>query len=250
MGGKKAYRRLMQRYCMTFNFREPYQVLLDAEILQDAARFKMDMVAMLERTLQGKVKPMVTQCTMRDLYNADPPNQPLISLVKSYERRRCNHHTLEKPLTTLECFSSVVDPKGSGTNKHRYVIASQDTRVRAKMRSILGVPLIYIHRSVMIMEPMAETSELQREYDERRKFRAGLKSRERGNHGAAITDTTEMDGETTQNSSTSNPTNQLRQVKSAGKKRRRGPREPNPLSVKKSKKTHQKQGQAAQKVPP
>jgi hypothetical protein len=37
--------------------REPYQVLVDAEIVKDASRFKMDLVPALERTLHGKVKP-------------------------------------------------------------------------------------------------------------------------------------------------------------------------------------------------
>lgn len=58
----------MHQYAVTFNFREPYQVLLDAQILHDAERFKMDLVGGLERTLQGKIKPMITQCSMRHLY--------------------------------------------------------------------------------------------------------------------------------------------------------------------------------------
>ena len=58
MRGKRAkqYRRLMHQYAINFNFHEPYQVLVDAAFLQDAARFKMNVVEGLERTLQGKVK--------------------------------------------------------------------------------------------------------------------------------------------------------------------------------------------------
>lgn len=61
---------------LTFGFREPYQVLgahfknlasfgtrlmtnfvVDAQMIQDTERFKMDLVGGLERTLHGKVKP-------------------------------------------------------------------------------------------------------------------------------------------------------------------------------------------------
>lgn len=66
---------------MTFGFREPYQVLgktsrefypnigariqyqilmlylVDAGMVEDACRFKMDLAAGLERTVHGKVKP-------------------------------------------------------------------------------------------------------------------------------------------------------------------------------------------------
>lgn len=79
MRGKrsKQYRKLMQQYCLTFGFREPYQVLgafkmtkisfilaililtftVDAQMIQDADRFKMDLTGSLERVLHGKVKP-------------------------------------------------------------------------------------------------------------------------------------------------------------------------------------------------
>jgi U3 small nucleolar RNA-associated protein 23 len=37
------------------------------------------------------------------------------------------------------------------------VVASQDDEVRRHMRAIPGVPLVYVRRSVMVMEPMAES---------------------------------------------------------------------------------------------
>jgi U3 small nucleolar RNA-associated protein 23 len=59
MSGKrsKQYRKLMQQYGLSFGFREPYQILVDADIIRDADRFKMDLVGGLERTLHGQVKP-------------------------------------------------------------------------------------------------------------------------------------------------------------------------------------------------
>lgn len=58
MRGKRAkqYRKLMQQYQLAFGFREPYQVLVDADMLIDTDQFKMDMLGGLERTLQGEVK--------------------------------------------------------------------------------------------------------------------------------------------------------------------------------------------------
>jgi U3 small nucleolar RNA-associated protein 23 len=55
----KQYRKLMQQYGLTFGFHEPYQVVVDARMLQDAERFKIDLVKGLERTLHGKVKPSI-----------------------------------------------------------------------------------------------------------------------------------------------------------------------------------------------
>ncbi|CAD6568872.1 MAG: hypothetical protein ASARMPRED_002083 [Alectoria sarmentosa] len=231
MRGKrsKQYRKLMAQFEMTF---------VDAQVIQDTEKFKMDLVGGLERTLSGKVKPMITQCSIRHLYLLkeipQSTKEALILTAKTMERRRCNHHVLDEPLSTLECFNSVIDPKNSLTNKNRYVVASQDENVRRYCRGIKGVPLVYVKRSVMIIEPMATSSVNVREGMERKKFRSGLKTRATGLVGKRKRD--EDDG---------NPvTGEGQEVKSitegderAGKKKKaKGPKGPNPLSMKKSKK--------------
>lgn len=182
MRGKrsKQYRKLMDQFSMTFGFREPYQILVDAEMVKDSCRYKMDLEPALSRTVHGKVKAMITQCEIRKLYaqKNEPGVGEAIEFAKTLERRRCGHHPDQypEPLSTQECLQSVVDPKDSGLNKHRYVIASQEQEVRRMMRGIKGVPLIYIKRSVMILEPMADESVQARAREERSKFRAEIKS--------------------------------------------------------------------------
>ncbi|WKT39327.1 hypothetical protein QSH57_001146 [Fusarium oxysporum f. sp. vasinfectum] len=182
MRGKrsKQYRKLMEQFSQTFGFREPYQVLVDAEMVRDSSRFKMDLEPALSRTVHGKVKPMITQCEIRKLYAArnEPGVHEAIDLAKTLERRRCGHHPDDypEPLSTQECLRSVVDPKATLQNKHRYVVASQDQEVRRMLRGIKGVPLIYIKRSVMILEPMADESVQVRAKEERSKFRAEIKN--------------------------------------------------------------------------
>lgn len=153
MRGKrsKAYRKLLKQFELAFGFRQPYQVLVDADLVSDAHRFAMDLPQYLSNTLHGEVKVLITQCSMRHLYarNKEPGVDRIIDKAKDYERRRCGHHpeSHPEPCSTLECLGSVVGP----TNKHRYVVASQDLDVRSRMRGIPGVPLIYINRSVMIV---------------------------------------------------------------------------------------------------
>ncbi|KAF1992078.1 hypothetical protein K402DRAFT_388644 [Aulographum hederae CBS 113979] len=237
MRGKrsKQYRKLMHQYSINFKFHEPYQILLDAEIIQDASRFSMDLVAGLERTVQGNVKPMLTQCSMRHLYATK--DQPLIEKAKAYERRHCNHHELETPLSAAECITSIVDPKGSNTNKNRYVVATQDVAIRAKMRQIPGVPLIYINRSVMIMEPMAASTGETIDKIEKSKFREGLKGPRSSTLGKRKREE-EEEGKKTTTEDDANVEDNDKDVDEAAvakKKKKKGPKGPNPLSVKKSK---------------
>jgi rRNA-processing protein FCF1 len=62
MRGKrsKQYRKLMHQYELSFNFRVPYQVLVDADMIKDTFRFKMNLPLYLERTLHGQVKPSMS----------------------------------------------------------------------------------------------------------------------------------------------------------------------------------------------
>ena len=167
---------------------------------------------------------------MRHLYAAakEPGVSYLIDKAKTYERRRCNHlpEDYPDPLSTRECLASVVDPKSSNTNKHRYVVASQELEVRKHMRGVMGVPLVYINRSVMIMEPMADATAGNREKEERRKFRDGLKSR-----GSGSLKRNRDDGDEASEEHGSAQNDALEKSK-----KRKRVKEPNPLSVKKPKK--------------
>jgi U3 small nucleolar RNA-associated protein 23 len=82
----------------------------------------------------------------------------------------------EDPLTERECMLSVVDPKGKGENKFRYVVVTQDEWLvcavlmprysywfsgltfglqRDRLRSVVPTPLMYVRRSVMVCHQVA-----------------------------------------------------------------------------------------------
>ncbi|KAF8245968.1 hypothetical protein K440DRAFT_603089 [Wilcoxina mikolae CBS 423.85] len=234
MRGKrsKAYKKLMGAYHQTFGFREPYQVLLDSEMIKEATKCTMEIPPALERTLRGKVKPLITQCSIRHLYALsaaeNPSKERFIDIAKSFERRKCNHHELEEPLPEKECFESVAIKNGQ--NKHRYVIASQDREIRGLFREIPGVPSIIINRSVMILEPMNEASKSKRDGMEREKFLKGIVDVRAADK--ALRKRKREDEEDGENAGSDGVEEGA--VKEKKKKKKKGPKGPNPLSVKKS----------------
>lgn len=233
-------------------------------MVQDSCRFKMELAPALQRTVHGEVKPstysfassdaispylptpVITQCEIRKLYarKDEPGVSEAIEVAKSCERRRCGHHPDEfpEPLSTLECFQSVVDPKDSGENKHRYVVASQSQDLRRMLRGVRGVPLIYIKRSVMILEPMSDESARLRAREERSKFRAGLKPTV-GKRKRDDNDDDEEDGDVAASGKGT-------ESKSPAKKKskRYGPKGANPLSMKKKSKKQPEEASVAKKV--
>jgi len=147
---------------------------------------------------------VITQCSISELYKTG--DQAVIALAKKCERRRCGH--IPDPVVGHDCITACLNVEGE--NKHRYILATQDEELRAEMRSVPGVPMVYIRRAVMIMEPPSQASLTRRDTREREKL-GGLEKRKR--------DGGEAEGEA--------------DVK---RKKRKGPKEPNPLSVKKKKK--------------
>lgn len=193
---------------------------------------------------------VITQCEIRKLYarKDEAGIREAIEVAKQCERRRCGHHPDEcpEPLSTVDCLQSVVDAKKRGENKHRYVVASQSQEVRRMLRGVRGVPLIYIKRSVMIMEPMSDESAQLRAREERGKFRAEIKTASKKRRR----DDSDVDGDQSEGSEEGKTAESRRpkalvsgedeeESKKKKLKKRRGPKEPNPLSVMKAKKQKQ-----------
>lgn len=209
----KSYRKQLLVYNHTFKFRQPYQVIVDDQIVTETDGSKYDLYKGLERTLQAEVKVMITQCCMQALYASG--NQHAIESAKRYERRRCNHPPKD-PKTPMECIESIVNI--NGVNKHRYIVACQDIDIRRKLRRVPGVPLVHLNRSVMVMEPLSDASAKISARMEQEKLYKGLNDPKYA--GVVNQEGIKKEGNGEEKKQ---------------KKRKNGPKSPNPLSMKKKK---------------
>ncbi|KAL2868689.1 uncharacterized protein BJX67DRAFT_371101 [Aspergillus lucknowensis] len=211
----KKYRKLMHQYELAFGFREPYQVLVDSNLLRAVHSFKMDLMPALERTLQGQVKPLLTKCSLAAIMANQPTNPRTQNTVRpdflppptTLPLRHCSHNEDSTPIDEASCLLSLLSPLSDvKRNKEHYILATADPptpkdsnsahetgkkrkrdaldegaqairraqALRRGARSIPGVPIVYVKRSVMILEPMSTPSEGVREGVEQGKFRVGL----------------------------------------------------------------------------
>ncbi|RMZ89261.1 hypothetical protein DV736_g3503, partial [Chaetothyriales sp. CBS 134916] len=199
----KKYRKIMSAYQLAFSFREPYQVLLDAAFLRTCHAFHMPLQKYLENTLHGQCKIFVTQCTlekvMKEQEKAGPKRRRPDFLPPPTEvpLRYCKHRNDEgEELGILDehhCLLDLVAGQPSGNempkNKQHYILATADADekdqqqrrrgkpqidVREQARLIPGVPIVYVKRSVMILEELSGASERSRRGAEKDKFRDGL----------------------------------------------------------------------------
>lgn len=183
-----------------------------------------------------------TKNTVRPAHLPPPTTLPL---------RHCSHNEESTPIDEVECLLSLLCPnKETMRNKEHYILATADppasdvgtahpddndkskkrkrtdrameeairraVALRHGARAIPGVPIVYVKRSVMILEPMSAPSESVRDGVERSKFKTGVEV------ANAITGKRKREDE-----------EGGEQKKVRGLKKAKGP---NPLSVKKPKK--------------
>ena len=266
----KKYRKIMQSYQIAFGFREPYQVLLDSNFLRTAHAFHMPLQKYLENTLHGECRLFVTKCSLAKVmadFEKDPNKHPrqkrpdFLPPPTEVPLRHCKHKNEEGEEVEFDEARCLLDllagqPHGNeqAKNKQHYILASADAEdnerrrrgyidVRERARMIPGVPIVYVKRSVMILEELSGASEAVRRRGEKDKFSEGLigldRKRKRG----------EGDGDSEDEDLALEDGNTGPKVR--GAVRAKGP---NPLSVKKKKvKTMQdgqqdsKEGQAKRK---
>ncbi|KAK3299043.1 Fcf1-domain-containing protein [Chaetomium fimeti] len=254
----KQYKKLMRSFEL-LGFRQPYQLLITSDVLLDTT--KLDLVSLFEKTLSTKgLKPMITQCCIRALYaknvgpNRDQTVAAAIERAKTFERRRCGHLMDQDPLTERECMLSVVDPKGKGENKFRYVVVTQDEMLRDRLRSVVPTPLMYVRRSVMILEPMSSSSARVREREERSKFLEGIVRQPRKRKRDEDESGEEQSGSEDEDEGGEGGAGRPREVsgeeKQKKKKKQYGRKGPNPLAVKKTKKASEVDQKTGKPAPP
>ncbi|KAG0048566.1 hypothetical protein BGZ83_006474 [Gryganskiella cystojenkinii] len=227
----KDYKRYMNMYCQTFHFRKPFQVLVDADFIQSALDQRIDLRTQIPKVLCDASKQMVSPCTMALLKSRGDDASGAFLASKRFEKRRCKHQTaVDESL----CLAQII----GSSNPHNYVVASQSKKLRSQFAQIPGVPLLYINRSNLILEPPSEASLNRSKNIESAKTHASTKELQTLK---AVKVTTagkvSVDSGLVKKLEKKQENKKLkRDLIKAKIKKRLGPKEPNPLSVKKKKK--------------
>lgn len=169
----KQYRKQIQVLKTTFKFKTPIQCVVDDSTILEATNANYDLVKGMDGIVQHETKYFVTQCCVQHLYDSE--NQQAIDLAKRMEKRRCGH---KDTLSSFECIKSITNVDGE--NKYRYLVVTQDERLRTSLRNVAGVPLCFLYRSVLVMEPMSTVTKRVVQAVERMKLTQGLNSVDAG----------------------------------------------------------------------
>lgn len=211
----------MRTYQMHFQFREPYQVLINSDCLRAISRFAMPTQQFLENTLDGKATPYITQCTLAKVMEGysgkgrggrpdylPPPTEVPLRYCKHKDENGQPRDALPEAECLLELISGHAKGNEQRRNKNHYILAVADWAegvkddaekkemhkqrkkrveagesgidIRQHARSIPGVPIIYVKKSIMELEQLGPASERAVKGIEKDKYKDGIGGATRG----------------------------------------------------------------------
>ena len=214
----KQYRKQMQVLRTAFKFKTPIQCLVDDSTVLESAKTSYDLIKGINSVVQMECKFLITQCCIQHLYDSN--NQLAVDLAKRMEKRRCGH---KETLSSFECMKSITNVEGE--NKYRYLVVTQDENLRTSLRNIAGVPLVFLHRSVLVMEPLSKVTKRVVSAVERMKLTQGLNSIDAGKRSRDSDNEDGEDGEGDDQNNGNRPVKKGKKVKGV-----------NPLAMKKKQK--------------
>ncbi|KAJ1655285.1 hypothetical protein IWQ61_004937 [Dispira simplex] len=121
------------------------------DTLQMALKHRSDLREDLYKIFQGTVNLLTTGCVVRELVSQGEEAEGALIAAKRFERRRCPHKTA---VSGVACIREIIGE----SNPHHYAVAMENRKGRDKLRLIPGVPLLHFNRSMLVIEPMGQST--------------------------------------------------------------------------------------------
>ncbi|KAG8182658.1 hypothetical protein JTE90_019683 [Oedothorax gibbosus] len=207
----KRMKTYMKFYRNHFQFKLPYQVLIDGTFCHEALQCKLNIKEQVPHYLEDEnVRLFTTACVIKEIEMLGLKVYGAMHILKQFHVRKCGHE--KDSLSASDCITSMV----ADGNPHHLIIATTDPDLSAKCRLISGVPLLYVKYNAVILEKPS-----------------GMNKEVANKKMKASTELSEFEKkrlEMTKKKATSEPEDAPK------KKKKKGPKQPNPLSCLKKKK--------------
>lgn len=151
---KKA-RKNLGFYIHNYKFHQPFQVLIDGTFAFAALQNKFNIHDQLKKYFQSEIKLITTSCIICEtekLGTISAAVNGAMQIVKQFIVHKCGHE--KTPISGSTCLLSMIGK----CNSSRYIVATQDRELQDKLRTIPGVPIIYLHGKTPTLESASEAS--------------------------------------------------------------------------------------------
>lgn len=149
---QKQAKKNISFYKYNFNFRQPFQILVDGTFCQAALKNKIQIKEQMPKYLMGEVQLCTTNCALKELESLGKELYGAKLILQRYQVRRCAH--FKEPIPASECLLSMLGE----TNPHHYFVATQDHTLTTGLKEIPGVPLFYIILNTIVLDKPSQAS--------------------------------------------------------------------------------------------
>ena len=167
---KKQAKRVLQLLKTTFNFHEPFQIVIDGTFCQSALEHKINIRDQLSNYLSATVRLFTTECAVNEINSLGDSFKGGLFIIKQYKYLKCNHANRN---STAECFLSLI---GKDNNK-RYMLATLDRSLKFKARQIPGTPILTLANNALVLEAPSLQTKLKSDKIESSKLLPSLNER-------------------------------------------------------------------------
>ncbi|KAK2196064.1 bifunctional rRNA-processing protein Fcf1-Utp23/PIN-like domain superfamily [Babesia duncani] len=178
----KRVKRTLDFYRHLYDLTEPYKVLIDGSFAFSAVKQKIKLKEQLVKLLNGKVHAYVTQCILEELREMGNEFAEAVGVIEQYQRIKCCHGgrespnnknlqydekspVLKKTPNSRRCILAAV----SNGNLKGLFIATQDQTLISWLRSSGDIPIIKLSKNNMFLEhPSNEAIEIKKTVEEQK----------------------------------------------------------------------------------
>ncbi|OQR85354.1 rRNA-processing protein [Achlya hypogyna] len=148
----KHIRKALRQFQFLCGIKPPYKVLLDGNFIAMCLKMNVDIATRVPKFLQtDKCIFMVTAAAVNELKVLGAADKDMLAawnLAKTFQTVDGSGDDV-----TAAMLAAVGE-----RNERKYIVATQETELRAALRRVPGVPLIYLNRSVLVFEDMSEAT--------------------------------------------------------------------------------------------
>ncbi|XP_037077782.1 rRNA-processing protein UTP23 homolog [Pollicipes pollicipes] len=148
---QKKLKKRLEFFKNNFGFNTPYSLIVDGTFCFAALSHKVNIREQIPKILEDNVKILTTPCIVTETEKMGPALYGAFTIVKQFAHHQCGH---DVAVNGAKCVRSMV----KGGNKSKYAVATQDQALRAQLRTMPGVPILYLHNSAPTLEKPPEVS--------------------------------------------------------------------------------------------
>lgn len=137
-------------YRFVFKFDIPFKVLVDGNFVGLSIKKKFDLKEKLKKFLDDEVHLVITSCVYNEIKEYESKIPGMLNAIARYPIEECKHGLTDP----TNCIRDYIGKKNMG----KYFVATQDQFLRAQLRKVPGVPLIFFDQNILLIEKLSVAS--------------------------------------------------------------------------------------------